>query len=71
VATVEYFRSLGENPTEADPHADIINAFRIGYKNTAEAVRAVRKNGEVLGGSWMIGVKWAVGSSVNFLSCYA
>lgn len=24
-------------------------------------MRAVRKNGEVLGGSYMVGVKWAVG----------
>jgi hypothetical protein len=25
-------------------------------------MRAVRKNGEVLGGSWMVGAKWAVRS---------
>lgn len=23
-------------------------------------MRAVRRNGEVLGGTWMVGVKWAV-----------
>jgi hypothetical protein len=59
-ATVEYFRSLGENPTEADPHADIVNCFRIGYRNPVEAVRAIRKNGEILSGTWMVGAKWAV-----------
>lgn len=56
--TVEYFKSLGES-TEADPNADILNCFRIGYYDAGDAMRAVRKNGEVLGGSWMIGAKWA------------
>ncbi|KAJ3559283.1 hypothetical protein NM688_g439 [Phlebia brevispora] len=56
--TVEYFRSLGET-TESEQNAEIVNCFRIGYLNPAEAVRAVRKNGEVLSGAWMIGVKWA------------
>ncbi|KAK7062705.1 hypothetical protein VNI00_000193 [Paramarasmius palmivorus] len=56
--TVEYFKSLGES-TDADPNADIINCFRIGYYDAGDAMRAVRKNGEVLGGSWMIGAKWA------------
>ncbi|KAJ2925048.1 hypothetical protein H1R20_g12052, partial [Candolleomyces eurysporus] len=56
--TVEYFKSLGDS-TEADPNTEIQNCFRIGYKDPADALRAVRKNGEVLGGSWMIGVKWA------------
>ncbi|KAJ8494356.1 hypothetical protein ONZ51_g2379 [Trametes cubensis] len=56
--TVEYFRSLGE-ATEPEQSPEIVNAFRIGYLNPAEAVRAVRKNGEVVGGSWMVGAKWA------------
>lgn len=56
--TVEYFRSIGET-TEAVQNQDISNCFRIGYVNPAEAMRAVRKNGDVLNGSWMIGVKWA------------
>jgi len=56
--TAEYFRSLGDS-TEPDPNTEIQNCFRIGYKDSAEAVRAVRKNGEILGGSWMVGVKWA------------
>ncbi|KAH9924711.1 uncharacterized protein B0H18DRAFT_1010845 [Fomitopsis serialis] len=40
------YSSLGET-TEAEQHPDISNCFRIGY------------NGDVLSGSWMIGVKWA------------
>ncbi|KAJ6564943.1 hypothetical protein DFH09DRAFT_1247519 [Mycena vulgaris] len=34
------------------------NCFKIGYRDPADAMRAVRKNGEILGGSWMVGVKW-------------
>ncbi|KAF9454478.1 hypothetical protein P691DRAFT_808620 [Macrolepiota fuliginosa MF-IS2] len=55
---VEYFKSLG-NSTEAEPNTEILNCFRIGYHDAADAVRAVRKNGEVFAGSWMIGAKWA------------
>ncbi|KAF7299831.1 Nucleoporin nup40 [Mycena chlorophos] len=57
--TVEYFKSLGDTVAEADPHAEISNCFKIGYRDAADAMRAVRKNGEVLGGSWMVGAKWA------------
>ncbi|KAF9528973.1 hypothetical protein CPB83DRAFT_790851 [Crepidotus variabilis] len=56
--TVEYFKSLG-HATEADPHLEIANCFRIGYQDAGDAMRAVRKNGEILGGSFMIGAKWA------------
>ncbi|KAJ7197726.1 hypothetical protein GGX14DRAFT_525969 [Mycena pura] len=56
--TVEYFKSLGD-ASEPDPHVEIVNCFKIGYKDPADAMRAVRKSGEVLGGSWMIGAKWA------------
>ncbi|OJT09823.1 hypothetical protein TRAPUB_13693 [Trametes pubescens] len=56
--TVEYFRSLGHT-TEPEQSSDLVNAFRIGYLNPAEAIRAVRKNGDIVGGSWMIGAKWA------------
>ncbi|KAH9852117.1 hypothetical protein C2E23DRAFT_885988 [Lenzites betulinus] len=56
--TVEYFRSLGQT-TEPEQTAEIVNAFRIGYLHPAEAVRAVRKNGDIVGGSWMVGAKWA------------
>ncbi|KAI0675477.1 hypothetical protein C8Q78DRAFT_1066259 [Trametes maxima] len=55
---VEYFRSLGDT-TEPDQSPELVNAFRIGFMNPAEAVRAVRKNGEIVGGSWMVGAKWA------------
>ncbi|TFK51705.1 hypothetical protein OE88DRAFT_1807642 [Heliocybe sulcata] len=57
-ASVEYFKALGET-TEPDQNAEIMNCFKIGYKNPPEALRAIRKNGEVIAGSWMIGVKWA------------
>jgi nuclear pore complex protein Nup53 len=56
---VEYFKSLGKS-TEAEPNTEVLNCFRIGYHEAADAVRAVRKNGEVFAGSWMIGTKWAV-----------
>ncbi|KAJ7595251.1 hypothetical protein C8J56DRAFT_921935 [Mycena floridula] len=56
--TVEYFKSFGET-TEAEANLEITNCFRLGYKDAGEAMRAVRKNGEILGGSWMVGVKWA------------
>lgn len=57
--TLEYFQSLGD-ATEGDPNADIVNCFRIGYYDPGDAMRAVRKNGEVIGGSFMVGAKWAV-----------
>jgi len=56
--TVEYFKSLGD-ASEPDPHAEIINCFKIGYRDPADAMRAVRKNGDILGGTWMVGAKWA------------
>ncbi len=56
---VEYFKQLGET-TDPDPNTEISNCFKIGFKNPVEAVWAVRKNGEIVGGSWMVGVKWAV-----------
>ena len=58
-ATVEYFKSLGA-ATEPEPNTEIVNCFRIGFRDPGEAARVVRRNGEVLGGSWMIGVRWAV-----------
>jgi len=62
--TVEYFKSLGA-ATDPDPHTEIGNCFKIGYHDGGDAMRAVRKNGEVLGGSFMIGTKWAVRSSCH------
>jgi len=56
--TAEYFKSLGE-ATEPEKHLEITNCFRIGYLDIGDAMRAVRKNGEVFSGSWMIGAKWA------------
>ncbi|KZT10027.1 uncharacterized protein LAESUDRAFT_722173 [Laetiporus sulphureus 93-53] len=55
--TAEYFRSFGQT-TVPYRDANISNCFRIGYTNPGDAMRAVRKNGEVLSGSWMVGVKW-------------
>ncbi|KAG6889794.1 hypothetical protein C0992_004059 [Termitomyces sp. T32_za158] len=55
---VEFFQSLGAT-TDPDPHLEISNCFRIGFTDAGDALRAVRKNGEVLSGSWMVGVKWA------------
>lgn len=61
-ATVEYFKSLGgeSETTEATPHSQITNCFKLGFGNPGDALRAVRKNGEVIGGTWVVGVKWAV-----------
>jgi len=59
ILAVEYFKSLGQT-TEPDLNAEITNCFKIGYRDPGDAMRAVRKSGEVLGGSWMVGVKWAV-----------
>jgi len=56
--TVEYFKSLGDT-TGPDLNTEIMNCFKIGYRDPGDAMRAVRKNGEVLGGSYMVGVKWA------------
>lgn len=56
---VEYFKQLGET-TDPDPNTEVSNCFKIGFKNPVEAMWAVRKNGDIVGGSWMVGVKWAV-----------
>lgn len=58
--TVEYFKSLGD-VSEPDLNTEILNCFKIGYRDPGDAMRAVRKNGDVLCGSYMVGVKWAVG----------
>ncbi|PCH44291.1 hypothetical protein WOLCODRAFT_123306 [Wolfiporia cocos MD-104 SS10] len=57
-SAVEYFCSIGET-TEPERNSDLSNCFRLGYLDPAEAMRAVRKNGEILEGSWMVGAKWA------------
>lgn len=65
---VEYFKSLG-SATEPEPNTEILNCFRIGYHDAADALRAVRKNGEVFAGSWMIGAKWAVSNRHFIFRC--
>ncbi|KAG6901680.1 hypothetical protein C0995_009235 [Termitomyces sp. Mi166 len=57
-AAVDFFQSLGAT-TDPDPHLEISNCFRIGFTDAGDALRAVRKNGEVLSGSYMVGTKWA------------
>lgn len=64
--TAEYFKSIGDT-TDPDPNIQITNCFRIGYRDLGEAMRAVKRNGEILGGSYMVGAKWAV-SNVGHLS---
>ena len=55
--TAQYFQDLGD---ATDPEeTGVQNCFRIGYRNPTDALRAVRKNGEVLG-NWMVGAMWAV-----------
>ncbi|KAL1748883.1 hypothetical protein HDZ31DRAFT_28561 [Schizophyllum fasciatum] len=54
--TAQYFQDLGD---ATDPEeTGVPNCFRIGYRNPTDALRAVRKNGEVLG-NWMVGAIWA------------
>ncbi|KAJ7923438.1 hypothetical protein B0H13DRAFT_2316387 [Mycena leptocephala] len=57
--TVEFFKSLGD-ASEPAPHAELMNCFKNWLQGPADAMRAVRKNGEIHGGSWMLGAKWAV-----------
>lgn len=61
---VEYFKSLGD-ATEPEPDKRVNNCFRIGYQNTADAVRAIGKNGDVIRGTFMIATKWAVSILFN------
>ena len=67
--TAEYFKALGDS-TDADQNNEIMNCFRIGYSNPTDALRAVRKNGEVIGGHWMVGAKWAVRTTKSDL-CFS
>ena len=54
--TVDYFKSLG-NTTEPDPHLELVNCFKIGYYDAGDAIRVLRKSGETLCGTFMVGVK--------------
>ena len=47
------------------------NWLTIGYDSEWSALRALRRNGEVLGGNCMIGVKWAEGSAAPSASASA
>jgi hypothetical protein len=47
--TAEYFRSFSGESTEPDPNLEITNCFKMGHKDIGDALRTVRKNGEVLG----------------------
>ncbi len=67
---MEYFKSLGSS-TDPEPNADIVNCFKIGYYEAGDAMRAVRKNGDIIAGSWMVGAKLAVRLSSFPLSCSA
>lgn len=64
------FQSLGET-NEPEPGPSGANFFKIGFKSQWDAARAVRKNGELVGGTWMVGVKWAVSllHSIHGPSC--
>ena len=61
-AALKLFTSIGETQ-EPQPGPEGANWFKISYKHEWEAARAVRKNGELMNGQWMVGVKWAVSGS--------
>lgn len=65
-AAEKLFRSLGESNEPVFAPEDG-NWFKIGYKHEWEAARAVRKNGELVNGAWMVGVKWAVSDQSHFV----
>ena len=60
--TVEYFKAIGD-ATDPEESTELVNCFRIGYRDPGDALRAVRKNGEVISGTFMIGAKWAVSTN--------
>jgi len=57
-SATKLFQSLGET-SEPEPGPSGANFFKIGFKSQWDAARAVRKNGELVGGTWMVGGKWA------------
>jgi len=54
-STVSIFSSLGDC-TEPERNHKEGNWFRIGFKNMADASKALRKNGQIVNGAYMIGV---------------
>ncbi|MBW0520292.1 hypothetical protein O181_060007 [Austropuccinia psidii MF-1] len=66
---MNHFTSIGELvcPYELSPEGG--NWATITYKHSTAAQRAVRKNGEILGGIIMIGCKWADSSGVPANEC--
>jgi len=63
--TVDYFKSLG-NTTEPDLSPELVNCFKIGYYDAGDAMRVLRKSGEILYGCFMIGVKQSVSTGNLF-----
>jgi hypothetical protein len=61
-AAIKLFTSLGET-REPEQGPNGANWFKIAFKHEWEAARAVRKNGELINGAWMVGVKWAVSAN--------
>lgn len=55
------FLAMGDSTVTESPEA--CNWVTIAYKRPYEAARAIRRNGEVVAGTIMIGVKWAVSIS--------
>ncbi|KDQ19573.1 hypothetical protein BOTBODRAFT_28150 [Botryobasidium botryosum FD-172 SS1] len=57
-AIVGHFASMGDGASvELGPEGS--NWASVAYRSAWEAARAVRHNGEIVGGSVMVGVKWA------------
>ncbi|KAG8923679.1 hypothetical protein FRC03_010579 [Tulasnella sp. 419] len=64
-AVANQFTSMGDGATADFPGSEECNWVNVTYMNEWEAVRALRKNGEVLSGTIMIGVKWANGDQTD------
>lgn len=61
IAPLSYNSKQDPSPS---PNANGSNWFTIAYDNDWAAMRALRKNGDIVADSAMIGVKWADGSRV-------
>ncbi|KIY65271.1 hypothetical protein CYLTODRAFT_492466 [Cylindrobasidium torrendii FP15055 ss-10] len=59
---VSFFKGIAEHPEDdvvVEQPGALRNAVRIGYRDPADAVRALRRDGTIVGGEWMVGVKSA------------